>query len=62
MHMYLGKTWKVGDRGRVHVFPYVVENPTGPTRTDAQTRFHAKDALSTDLPVRVTSRCKHRSV
>lgn len=47
----LGKTCKVGVRGRVHVFPYMVENPTGPTRTDADTRSNARDALSTDSPV-----------
>ena len=49
--VHLGRTWKVGVRGRVHVFPYVVGNPAGPVRVDAQTRSHARKALSTDSPV-----------
>lgn len=49
---YIGKTWKLGARGRVHIFPYQVENPSGPIKTDAHTRSNAKDALYEDSPVR----------
>ena len=48
----LGKTWA---RGRVHIFPYMEQNPTGPTRTDEHTRLNAKNALSADSPVRMYS-------
>ena len=47
-YMNLGKTWKVGARGRVHIYPYQEKNPTGPIRTNAQTRSSAREALSTD--------------
>ena len=40
IHVHIiGETVKTGSRGRVHAFPYIPEDSTGPTRTDKQT-FH----------------------
>lgn len=50
--IYAGKTWKVGPRGRVHILPFIIKNPTGPLRSDACTRSNAKNAVSANLPVR----------
>lgn len=47
----IGRTLKVGTRGRVHIYPYQEENPTGPLRTDPQTRSNGRAAISTDSVV-----------
>ena len=39
-----GETVRTGSRGRVHSFPYLSEDPVGPTRTDEETCDHAKHA------------------
>ena len=45
-----GKTVKTGQRGGyVRVFPYQTEDPKGPLRTQAETREHAREALTNQL-------------
>ena len=47
----LGSTAKIGPRGRVHAFPFIEEDPTGPIRTDTQNRQYALMAHSRGTPV-----------
>ena len=51
--MCIGNTLKTGNHGRVHVYPYIPEDPTGPVRTDQQTREAATTAHSNGTPVSV---------
>ena len=46
-----GETVRTGSRGRVHSFPYLSKDPVGPTRTDEETREHAKQAHLEGSPV-----------
>ena len=46
----VGETVKTCSHGRVHCFPYLPEDPTGPTRTDKQMREHAQKAYTEHSP------------
>ena len=51
MYVTLGETVRTGTKGRVHCYPYISEDPVGPTRTDKQTRDYAKKAHLEGSPV-----------
>ena len=42
-----GETFKVGQRGKVHIYPYKQDNPTGPKRTNEQLHQHSQEAVDT---------------
>ena len=41
-----GKRLKLDTGGTVHVYPYIPSNPTGPKRTEEETKMHAREAVS----------------
>ena len=42
-----GETFKVGQRGKVHIYPYKQDNPTGPKCINEQLRQHNQEAVDT---------------
>ena len=40
-----GKTFRVGQRGNVHIYPYMQDNPIGPLRTNEQFHQHSLEAV-----------------
>lgn len=44
-------------RGHVHCYPYDMDDPTGPNRTNVQFLQFAKDAVTTGIPVRLMVLC-----
>ena len=46
-----GKTFKVGQRGSIHIYPYIQDNPTGPMRTSEQLLQYSKEAVESGKPV-----------
>lgn len=53
LHVYIlaGETLKTGNRGRVHVYMYSEDEPTGPVRKDSQMRQQARQAHMQGSPV-----------
>lgn len=45
-----GKTFKVGERGSVHIYPYIQENPSGPKRNDDQLNSYNHRAVDSGKP------------
>ena len=45
-----GETFKIGERGTVHVYPYVQENPCGPKRTNEELDKYSRKAVETGKP------------
>ena len=41
-----GKSLKTGQRGRVHVYPYIQDDPAGPKRSDKQLDKHSHEAVT----------------
>ena len=41
-----GKRLKLDTGGTVHVYPYIPSNPTGPKRTEEETKMHTREAVS----------------
>ena len=50
-YVCIGKSFKTGERGIVHCFPYCVENPSGPARTHKEICKSAKRAVESGKPV-----------
>jgi len=46
-----GTSLAVGDRGTVHVYPYIHDNPSGPQRTSDELNAHSHEAIKKDEPV-----------
>lgn len=46
-----GKQLAVGTRGRVHVYPYMQVDPTGPSRTSDQQLQHSQEAVIQNKPI-----------
>lgn len=46
-----GTQLAVGARGRVHVYPYIQADPTGPSRTSKQLLQHSREATVQNKPV-----------
>lgn len=40
-----GKTFGVGQRGNVHIYPYIQDDPVGPQRTSEQLNQHSREAV-----------------
>ena len=53
IHVLAGETLKTGSQGRVHVYLYSEDDPTGPARTDSQMLQQARQAHSERSPVRL---------
>ena len=45
-----GKQLSTG-AGKVHIYPYIDENPLGPLRTNDETKLHSHEAVATAKPV-----------
>lgn len=43
---HTGKTVKTGTRGRVQVFPFVMDDPIGPARTSEESKAYATKAAT----------------
>lgn len=47
-----GKSLKIGQKGgRVHVYPYIQDDPAGPKCSDKQLDQHSHEAVSSQEPV-----------
>ena len=46
-----GKTFKTEQRGNVHIYPYIQDNPIGPLRTSEQFHQHSKEAAESGKSV-----------
>ena len=46
-----GKQLTVGPRGKVHVYPYIQVDPTGPSRTSDQQLQHSQQAIIQNEPI-----------
>jgi len=46
LHHHAGKTEKTGPRGRVQVFPFVLDDPIGPARNSEESKAFARKAVA----------------
>lgn len=54
VHVYAGIRLSTGTKGTVQTYPYLEDDPSGPSRTRKESRQHAQAAMMTSTPVRLS--------